>query len=67
MIYKDSDMNRLIAELQSGVVLGKDEVVEGWLDNMSLYPLLYTVQTEALTYFKFTTSHDLRLGSKLEV
>jgi len=34
---------------------------------LQLYPLLYTVQTSALNYFRFTTSHDLRLGSKLEM
>lgn len=60
-------MTQAIAVLQPGVKIFATTMSPGYLYDMKLYPLIYTVQVSSLLYIEFETEHSLYQGAKIMI
>jgi|688.fasta_scaffold366791_1 hypothetical protein len=65
-IYKDEDCTQFIAKLEKDVVrVTGDSLAAGFVSDMSMSPLISTVQVSSMITVGFTTSHSLYPGAKV--
>ena len=65
-IYKDEDCTQFIAKLEQNVVkVTGDSLAAGFVFDMTMSPLITTVQVSSMITIAFTTSHNLYPGAKV--